>query len=105
MPAGAGTHDTTVTVWLHVLLLPQASVNSQVRVMTHGQGALFVTSPVQVIVTLLPQQEEPTGRSNAQFVPHGTVLLLGQETRSGQQQLVNSARKAVGESEFVFPRV
>src|ERR1017187_3144393 len=57
---------TTVTVWLHLLLLPQASVNSQVRVMTHGQGALLVTVLTTGIVTLLPQQEEPTGRSNVQ---------------------------------------
>jgi hypothetical protein len=81
---------TTVTVWLHVLLLPQASVNSQVWVMTHGQGPLFVTVPVAVmitlvttpveVITLLPQQDEANGRSNVQALPHGTVLSVGQIT-------------------------
>jgi len=38
----------TVTVWLQLVLLPHASVISQLRVMTCGQTPL-VTVPVKVI--------------------------------------------------------
>src|ERR1039458_6129361 len=38
-----GVVSTTVTVWLQVLLLPQASVNSQVRVIICGQTARVAT--------------------------------------------------------------
>ena len=33
----------TVTVWLQLLLLPQTSRSTQVRVVTRGQGPLLVT--------------------------------------------------------------
>src|ERR1039457_2342424 len=42
------------------------------------QTPLLVTVPVEVMVTLLPQQEEAIGGSNVQLLPHCTVLLVGQ---------------------------
>jgi hypothetical protein len=79
---------TTITIWLQVLLLPQASVISQVSVMNCGQTPL-VTMPVELMITLvttpdevntLLQQDEADGRSNVQALPHGTVLFVGQVT-------------------------
>jgi hypothetical protein len=80
---------STVTVWLQVALLPQASVISQVWVMICGQTPLvtvpvgvmstLVTTPVAVI-TLLPQQVAASGGSNVQALPHSTVLGDGQIT-------------------------
>jgi hypothetical protein len=43
---------TTVTIWLHVLLLPQASVISHVCLMNCGQTPL-VTMPVDVMSRLV----------------------------------------------------
>ena len=91
-----GGTATTVTVWSQMAELLHESVINQVRVMTCGHEPLVkVLSGVMVI--LLPQQDEAVGRSKFQFVSHGTVLLVGQKTRKGMVQLVNSARKAVGE--------
>ena len=76
----------TVTVWLQVSLLPQASVISQVWVMNCGQTPL-VTMLVEVMTTLvatpvevntLVQQDEATGRSKVQALPHSTDLFGGQ---------------------------
>src|ERR1039458_3461252 len=65
-----GPVEMTVTIWLQVLLLPQASVNCQVRVMTGWQGPPLVMVLVEVMVTLLPQHEEAVGRSNVQPLPN-----------------------------------
>src|SRR5271156_1346422 len=78
-----GVVSTTVTVWRQVLVSPQPSANSQVRVMTCGQTPL-VTVPVTVMSklvlvpgTLLVQQVEAEGASNVQVLPHCTVSLVG----------------------------
>src|ERR1035441_4660769 len=92
-----GLVETTVTIWLHVLLLPQASVNSQVRVMTGWQGPPLVAVLVEVMVTLLPQHEEAVGRSNVQPLPNCTVLLVGQVTMVGAGQQVTSLIRTVVE--------
>ena len=68
---------TTVTVWLHVAVLLQASVISQVCVKYCGQKPL-VTAPVGMMVRLLPHEEEADGGSKAQMLPHDTVLLVAQ---------------------------
>ena len=53
-PATHGGTGFTVTVWLQVALLPQASVACQERVITKGQGPLFVTVFSTVMVTFVP---------------------------------------------------
>src|SRR6059058_990239 len=71
-----GVVSTTVTVWLHVLVLPHTSVASQVRVMVIGQTPL-VTVLRTVMAALLPlQRSKAVGGSKLQTEPHATVLLL-----------------------------
>jgi hypothetical protein len=82
MPEGGGTQDTTVTVWLHVLVLPQRSVAVQVRVMICGQTPLVTV--VKVSVTLVPlQMSLAMGASKLQAVPQGKVLLVAQVMTGG----------------------
>src|SRR5690349_3634891 len=70
--------STIVTVWLHVLVLPQASVASQVRVMVCGHSPL-VSVPRMVTVTLvLPHESRLEGESKLQDEEHSTVLLEAQ---------------------------
>src|ERR1017187_4627503 len=75
-----GWTRATVTVWSQMAALLQPSVNSHVSVMAIGHVPL-VTKPIGVMVTLLLQQDEAVGGSNVQFESHGTVLLVGQETK------------------------
>src|ERR1022692_345227 len=73
---------------------PLAALPPPVKVMC---ATPLVTVLTTVVVTLLPQQDEAFGGSNVQSLPHSTVLLVAQETKSWEMQLVNSARKAVGD--------
>jgi hypothetical protein len=69
----------TVTVWLQVLLLPQASAKSQVRVMICGQRPL-VSVLRMVAGTGAPLHASTAlGTSKVQPLPHGTVLLVEQQ--------------------------
>src|SRR4030081_3494814 len=70
-----GVVSTTVTIWLQVLLLPQASVALQVRVAVKvfPQPA-FVTVPTMAIVGVDPHTSLALGVSNVQPVPHSMVL-------------------------------
>ena len=73
-----GVVSTFVTVWLQVLVLPHASVASQVRVMTCGQTPLVAVLRM-VTATLVPLQEPTTvGGSKLHGVPQLTVLLIAQ---------------------------
>src|ERR1017187_4694709 len=56
-----GVVSTTVTVWLQVLVLPQTSVNTHVRVMTCGQRPL---------VTVLRMVAGTAGHTHA-YTEHG----------------------------------
>jgi hypothetical protein len=95
---------TTVTVWLQVLVSPQASAISQVSVIRFEQVPL-VTRLAWVMSTLVGvvvpvkkvvQQDEATGGSNAQLLPHGTVLLVGHCTcKQLVEQLVPSSTVTV----------
>ena len=77
MSSRGGLQLVTVTVWLQLVVLPQQSEMSQVRVETNGVKGL-VTVPKTVIVTFVPQQASTAvGGSNVPL-PHGTVLLLAQ---------------------------
>jgi len=84
-----GVVSTTDTIWLQVLVLPQASVANQVRVMTRGQIPL-VTVLSTVSVTFAPLQLSLTvGASKVQAVPQLTVLLVAQlRTKAGGQAAV-----------------
>ncbi len=78
-----GVLSTTVTPWLHVLLLPQMSTACHVRVMSCGQVP-FVTVLRTLTLTLVPLQvSKAAGGSNVQAVPHSTVLLLAQVKTGG----------------------
>ena len=82
MPVGGGTQDTTVTIWLQVLVLPQRSVTVQVRVITCGHTPLVAV--VEVRVTLVPLQlSVATSTSKLQLVPQLTVLLVPQAMTGG----------------------
>src|SRR5258708_7828765 len=64
-----GVKLVTVIVWLHVLVLPHASVPSQVRVIACGQRPL-VTVPRRLIPMLVPlHKSEAVGGSNVQLLP------------------------------------
>src|ERR1035437_7304068 len=78
-----GVVSTTVTIWRQVLVFPQASMTSQVRVMTCGQTPL-VTVLATVITTFEPLQASVTiGALKLHSVPHCTVLLLAQFSTGG----------------------
>src|SRR6185436_12853809 len=70
-----GVVSTIVTVWLQVLVLPQQSLASQVRVTTCGQIPVFVTVSTTAI-TFVQQLSLTVGASNVQFEPHSTVLFV-----------------------------
>ncbi len=73
----------TVTIWLQVLVLPQTSPATQVRVMTSGQTP-FVTVLRMESVRLVPLQlSVAVGGSKLQAVPHRIVLLVAQERIGG----------------------
>src|SRR5436853_457113 len=70
-----GVVSVTITVWLHVLLLPQRSLALHVRVATKvlPQVAL-VTVPMTLMVTLVASHTSvAVGLVKAQAVPHSTV--------------------------------
>src|SRR2546425_3862489 len=69
--------STTVTVWLHSAVLPQASVARHVRVASKvlpQWPVRLVTVPTMVMVTL-PQASLAVGALKDQALPHSTVLL------------------------------
>jgi hypothetical protein len=76
-----GVVSTTVTVWLHVLELPQQSIATHVRVTNRGQMPL-----VKVPSMLTPCRQQlsvATGVPNSHGCPHCTVMLLGHEVNTG----------------------
>jgi hypothetical protein len=79
--------ESSVTVWLHALLLLQQSVACQVRVMLWEiceQSLPLATVLRTVTVTLLPQQaSKRVGVSKCQGRPHGTLLLAAHVSTGG----------------------
>src|SRR6266571_5046554 len=79
-----GVWSSTVTVWVHSAVLPQASVARHVRVESKVLPQCpvrLVTVPMIVMVTL-PQVSLAVGASNDQVLVHSTVL-LGMQVRVG----------------------
>src|SRR5438552_4122544 len=73
--------SATITVWLHRLKLPQASVACQVRVASKvlPQWPLVLVTVVTIaMVMLVPPRSLAVGESNVQAVPISTVLALPQ---------------------------
>ena len=66
--AMTGGVSTTVTVWLQRLLLPQASVNNQDRVMTCGHIPLVTVA--ETLVTLVQQLLRTLGVPKSHAEPH-----------------------------------
>src|SRR5439155_24106352 len=70
-----GVWSSTVTVWLHSAVLPQASVARQVRVASKvlpQWPVRLVTVPRMVRVTV-PQVSLASGASKFQLLPHSTA--------------------------------
>src|SRR5437016_3564408 len=71
--------STTLTVWLHVFVLLQASIAAQVRVAENvfPQSAFVIV--LRMTMRLVPQASAGAlGESKVQAVPHSTVLLVAQ---------------------------
>src|SRR5437588_6626201 len=71
-----GVWSSTVTVWLHSPVLPQASVARQVRVASKvlpQWPARFVTV-LRIVMVTLPQVSLAVGASKYQALVHSTVL-------------------------------
>ena len=66
--------STTVTVWLQVLLLPQASVARQVRVATNPAPQRLLVTVTTTLIALVPQPSLAVGVSKLQAEPATTVL-------------------------------
>jgi hypothetical protein len=71
-----GIVSTTVIVWLHVFVLPQQSLATQVPVMSCGHVPLVTTLPRKTACR--QQLSVADGASNCQGEPHSTVRLVGQ---------------------------
>ena len=77
--------STIVTLWLQVLLLPQASVAAQVRVASKvvPQWPVVLVTVLTIEIVLLPLLSVAVGASNVQGVPCSTVLLVLLQVMTG----------------------
>src|SRR5262245_8581672 len=97
-----GVWSSTVTVWLHSAVLPQASVARHVRVAAKvlpQRPVRLVTVPTTVMVTL-PQVSLAVGASKLQLLLHSTVLLSAQVMVGG----VRSATVTIWLHSAVLPQ-
>src|SRR6267154_2406472 len=70
--------STTVTVWLHWALLPQASVACQVRVASKvlPQWPATLVTVLRIVIVALSLLSAALGASKVQATPCSTVLLV-----------------------------
>src|SRR5437879_6973145 len=70
--------STTVTFWLQELVLPQASVASQVRVASKvlPQWPVTLVTVLRIVIVALPLLSVAVGASKVQAAPCSTVLLV-----------------------------
>src|SRR6058998_144885 len=80
-----GVLSSTVTVWLHSAVLPQASVARQVRVASNvlPQCPVRLVTVSTMVMVALPQASVAVGASNVQALVHSTVLLATQARVGG----------------------
>src|SRR3989475_2358335 len=80
-----GVRSSTVTVWLHSAVLPQASVARQVRVASKvlPQCPVRMDTVLTMLMVTLPQASLALGASNDQLLPHSTVLFGAQAMVGG----------------------
>jgi hypothetical protein len=69
-----GVVSTTVTVWLQVMLLEQASVARQVRVALKVFPQRRLVIVPTTAIELVPQLSLAVGGSKVQTLPHSTVF-------------------------------
>src|SRR5204863_9583696 len=71
-----GVGSSTVTVWLHSAVLPQASVARQVRVAAKvlPQCPAVLVTVLRMAMVTLPQVSVAVGGSKDQVLAHSTVL-------------------------------
>src|SRR5258707_14518216 len=74
----AGVVSTTATVWLQMLLRPQALVTSQVRVMNCGQTPLVAVLRMAGVRLAPVHGSTATGESKNQEEPHSTGFVVPQ---------------------------
>src|SRR2546425_9363625 len=69
--------STTVTVWLHSAVLPQASVARHVRVASKvlPQWPTVLVTVLRIVMITLPQVSLAVGASKDHALVHSTVLL------------------------------
>src|SRR5438046_2266693 len=77
--------STTVTFWLQLAVLPQASVARQVRVVSKvfPQWPVVLVTVLRMVRVTLPQVSLAVGASKSQVLVHSTVLLLTQLMTGG----------------------
>src|SRR5207249_7803202 len=80
-----GVVSTTVTFWLQLAVLPQASVARQVRVVSKvfPQWPVVLVTVLRMVRVTLPQVSLAVGASKSQVLVHSTVLLLTQLMTGG----------------------
>src|SRR5437667_42563 len=68
--------STTVTFWLQLAVLPQASVARQVRVASKvfPQCPVLLVTVLRMVMVTLPQVSVAVGGSKDQVLAHSTVL-------------------------------
>src|SRR5437762_712604 len=72
-----GVWSSTVTVWLHSAVLPQASVARHVRVAAKvlPQWPVRLVTVPTIVMVALPQVSKAVGTSKVQALLHSTVSL------------------------------
>src|SRR6266571_3550497 len=72
-----GVWSSTVTVWLHSAVLPQASVARHVRVVSKvlPQWPAVLVTVLRMVMVTAPQVSLAVGASKSQVLLHSTVLL------------------------------
>src|SRR2546427_5691815 len=72
-----GVRSSTVTVWLHSAVLPQASVARHVRVASKvlPQWPAGLVTVLRIVMITLPQVSLAVGASKGHALVHSTVLL------------------------------
>src|SRR2546425_509002 len=75
--------STVAMVWLQVLVLPQASVATQMRVATKVLPQVRLVNVLRTVILFVPQVSLAVGVPKSSAVPHSLVWLAGQKVKVG----------------------
>src|SRR5437879_10397495 len=70
-------------VWLHVVVLPQASVATQVRVATKVLPQVRLVTVLRTLIVFVPQVSLAVGVPKSSATSHSLVWLAGQKVKVG----------------------